>query len=216
MAIPIALKIIFLFLILFFLLVQVLFRLVRRFVKFPAPAFLGHVFDSSYRRKIQPPEQLIERSGIKAGMQVLEIGCGSGAFTPYVARALGEKGNVYALDIQPGMLAQLKRKLLKPEFRDVKNVKPILGNAHQLPFADNSLDLVYMVTVLQEIPDKKKALSEVKRVLKPDGTFAVTELLPDPDYPLKSTTVRMGEEAGFICDKTFGNFFNYTVLFIKK
>jgi ubiquinone/menaquinone biosynthesis C-methylase UbiE len=147
-------------------------------------------------------------------MRVLEIGCGSGAFTADVARAVGVTGEVYALDIQNDMLEQLKRKLGKAGNRDIKNVKPILGNAHALPFKDNFFDLVYLVTVLQEIPDKPRALAEIKRVLKPGGILAVTELLPDPDYPLKSTTIKMGEDAGFTVDRVSGNFFNYTVRFI--
>jgi ubiquinone/menaquinone biosynthesis C-methylase UbiE len=190
-------------------------KVVRKLVHFPAPAFIGRLLDSGYRRRIQPPEQLIERSGVKKGMQVLDLGCGSGAFTTFLARAVGEKGKVYALDIQADMLKQLERKLSKPENKDIKNIKLIEGNAYELPFDDGSLDLVNMVTVLQEISDRNKALHEVKRVLKPGGLFAVTELFPDPDYPWKSTTVKLGNGAGFVVDKISGNFFNYTVRFRK-
>jgi ubiquinone/menaquinone biosynthesis C-methylase UbiE len=190
-------------------------RIFRKLVHFPAPAFIGHLLDSGYRRRIQPPSQLIERSGIKKGMHVLDLGCGSGAFTTFIARAVGEKGEVYALDIQADMLKQLENKLSKPENKDIKNIKLIEGNAYELPFDDGSLDLVNMVTVLQEIPDRNKALQEVKRVLKRGGLFAVTELFPDPDYPWKSTTIKLGEGAGFVVDKVSGNFFNYTVRFRK-
>jgi len=188
-------------------------KLVRKMFRFPAPAFIGHLLDSGYRRRIQPPSQLIERSGIKKGMQVLDLGCGSGAFTPFIARTVGEKGKVYALDIQADMLKQLENKLSRPENRDIKNIKLIEGNAYELPFEDGSLDLVNMVTVLQEIPDRNKALHEVKRVLKPGGLFAVSELFPDPDYPWKSTTIKLGEGAGFVVDEVSGDFFNYTVRF---
>ena len=191
-------------------------KIVRKLVHFPAPAFIGRLLDSGYRRRIQPPEQLIERSGIKKGMQVLDLGCGSGAFTTFIARAVGEKGKVYALDIQADMLKQLERKLSKPENKDIQNIKLIEGNAYELPFDDGSLDLVYMVTVLQEIPDRNRALQKVKRVLKPGGILAVTELFPDPDYPWKSTTTKLGEEAGFVVDEVSGNFFNYTVRFKKS
>lgn len=190
-------------------------KLVRKMFRFPAPAFIGRLLDSGYRRRIQPPSQLIERSGIKRGMQVLDLGCGSGAFTPFIARTVGEKGKMYAFDIQPDMLKQLERKLSKAENKDIKNIKLIEGNAYKLPFDNNSLDLVNMVTVLQEIPDRNKALHEVKRVLRPGGLFAVTELFPDPDYPWKSTTIKLGEAAGFVVDKVIGDFFNYTVRFKK-
>ena len=98
---------------------------------FPAPVFIGRLLDSGYRRRIQPPSQLIERSGIKKGMKVLDLGCGPGAFTPFIARTVGEKGKVYALDIQTDMLKQLERKLAKPENRDIKNIKLIEGMGHE-------------------------------------------------------------------------------------
>ncbi len=82
-------------------------KVIRKLVHFPAPPFIGRFLDSNYRRKIQPPDKVIQRSGIKQGMQVLEIGCGSGAFTTFAARAVGEQGKVYALDIEPKMLKQL-------------------------------------------------------------------------------------------------------------
>jgi len=191
-------------------------KLVRKMFRFPAPAFIGRLLDSNYRRRIQPPDKFIQRSGIKEDMRVLDLGCGSGAFTTFVARAVGEKGKVYALDIQVDMLKQLENKLSRPENKDIKNIKLIEGNAYELPFDDGSLDLVYMVTVLQEIPDRNRALQEVKRVLKPEGVLAVTELFPDPDYPWKSTTTKLGEEAGFVVDKVSENFFNYTVRFKKS
>ncbi len=190
-------------------------KLFRKLVHSPAPALIGRLLDSGYRRRIQPPDKFIQRSGIKEDMRVLDLGCGSGAFTTFVARAVGEKGKVYAFDIQPEMLEQLERKLSRPENKNIKNIKLIEGNAYELPFDDNSLDLVYMVTVLQEIPDRNRALHEVKRVLKPGGILAVTELFPDPDYPWKSTTIKLGEEAGFVLDEVSGNFFNYTVRFKK-
>lgn len=199
-----------------FLTWQGVIRLFRKRFHFPAPAFIGRFLDSDIRRKLQPPDKLIDRSGIKQGMRVLEVGCGSGAFVTFVARIVGKKGKVYALDIQPAMLRQLEAKLIRSENRDIKNIELILGSAYELPFENSSLDLVYMVTVLQEIPDKEKALKEVKRVLGPGGILAVTEFLPDPDYPLKSTTIKIGEEAGFILDKTLGNFWNYTVRFVKQ
>ncbi len=197
------------------LLHQVVMRIVRKLVHFPAPAFIGRFLDSNYRRKLQPPDKIIQRSGITKGMRVLEVGCGSGAYTTFVARAVGEEGKVYALDIQPEMLQQLEHKLAKPENEDIKNIELVNSSAYDLPFDDGSLDLVYMVTVLQEIPDRSKALQQVRRVLKPGGVLAVTEWLVDPDYPWKSTTIRLGREAGFHLDEALGNFWQYTVRFRK-
>jgi len=190
-------------------------RIIRKIIPSPAPAFLGRIFDSDLRRKMQSPEKVIQRSGIQKGMQVLEIGCGSGAITTFVARAVGNKGNVYALDIQPEMLQQLENKLPQPENKDITNIKLIESSAYDLPFDDNSLDLVFMVTVFGEIPDHDKALKEIKRVLKPGGILAITELFLDPDYLLKSTVTKKGGEAGFILDEISGSFWHYTIRFKK-
>ena len=197
------------------LLYQVLIRIIRKLYHFPAPAFIGRFLGSDLRRWVQPPDKLIERSGIKQGMTVMDFGCGSGAFTPFVARVVGEKGKVYAVDIQSAMLKQLECKLSRLENRDIRNIEPRQASAYDLPFEDGSLDLVYMVTVLMEIPDRSRALREIKRVLKPGGILAVTEFLPDPDYPLRSTAIKICQREGFILDGNPGNLWNYTVRFRK-
>ena len=197
------------------LLYQVLIRVVRKSYHFPAPAFIGRFLDSSVRRWVQPPDKIIERSGIKPGMTVVDLGCGSGAFTTFVARVIGEQGKVYAVDIQPAMLQQLECKLAKAENQGIKNIELRQASAYGLPFEENSIDLVYMITVLPEIPDRGRALREIKRVLKPDGVLAVTEFLPDPDYPLRSTTIKICQHEGFVVDDNTGNLWNYTVRFKK-
>ncbi len=83
---------------------QALIRIIRKLYHFPAPAFIGRFLDSDIRRRLQPPDTIIERSGIKQNMIVLDLGCGSGAFTLFVARVVGKRGKVYAVDIQPAML----------------------------------------------------------------------------------------------------------------
>jgi len=188
-------------------------RILRRFVHFPAPFFVGYFLDSDLRRRMQPPDELIKRSGVGLNMSVLEIGCGSGGYTTFAAREVGEQGRLYALDIQARMLKQLEAKLAKEENRDVHNIELVLGSATDLSFKDKSLDLVLLITVLREIPDRHRALQEVMRVLKPGGMLAVTEFLPDPDYSLMRTTIRTVTEAGFLLDGQAGDLFNYTVRF---
>jgi ubiquinone/menaquinone biosynthesis C-methylase UbiE len=200
----------------FLLVYQVLIRIVRRIFHFPAPAFIGKFLDSDHRRRIQSPKDFIQAAGIEQGMHVLEIGCGSGAFTTFVARAVGPIGKVEALDIQPGMLAQLKAKLELPANIDIQNIKLHQASAYDLPFDDHELDLVYLITVLPEIPDQARTLAEISRVLKPGGFLAVAELLIDPDYPLRSSTIRRGQEAGFKFEAAVGNFWAYTVRFSKQ
>jgi ubiquinone/menaquinone biosynthesis C-methylase UbiE len=194
---------------------QVVIRIARKLIHFPAPAFIGRFLDSDHRRRIQRPNKIIERSGIKKEMKVLEMGCGSGAFTTFVARAVGKKGKIFALDIQQKMLDQLSGKLERSENKDIKNIQPILASAYEIPFDQDSLDLVYMVSVFQEIPDTARTLKEIKRILKPGGILAISEFLIDPDYPFRTTTRKQGQAGGFKLDSIEGNFFNYTVRFVK-
>lgn len=192
-----------------------LLRLGKKLHHVPAPPYIGPFLDSNLRRFVQPADKLIERSGIKQGMTVLELGCGSGAYTTFVARSVGKQGKVYAVDIQSKMLRQLEVKLTRPEYVDIANVELRQASAYDLPFENESLDLVYMVTVLPEIPDMGRALQEIRRVLKEGGILSVTEFLPDPDYPLRSTTIKLCQGEGFILENNAGNMCNYTVRFRK-
>lgn len=190
-------------------------RILKRFVHFPAPPYVRYFLDSRLRKWMQPASLLIARSEIKNGSTVLEIGCGSGAYTLDIARAVGNDGVVYALDIQQSMIDQVDRKLSKEQNRDIKNVKLLLGNAYELPFEDQSIDTLSMITVLQEIPDKQKALTEAARVLKEEGRLSVTELLVDPDYRSRKTTTRQVNSTGFEVEADEGSLFNYTIRFKK-
>lgn len=199
----------------FLILWQIVARIGRRYIKFPAPNFIASFLDSGFRRATQPPGKIAVDSGIKAGMQVLEIGCGSGAFTIAATRAAAQAGKVYALDIQEDMLKKLKAKLTRPENSDVQNIEIINKSAYELPFAENSFNVVLMVTVLKEIPDQQRVLNEIKRILKPGGILSVSEYLVDPDYPWKSTTKHMVTQARFIFNTYCGNIWSYTVRFRK-
>ena len=95
-------------------------RILRKLVHFPAPSFIGRFLDTNHRRRLQPPEQIIGASGITKGIKALEIGCGSGAYTTFIARAIGNEGKIYALDIQPKMLEQIKNKLIKLKTKILK------------------------------------------------------------------------------------------------
>ena len=193
----------------------IIIRIARKLIHFPAPFFIGRFLDSNHRRRLQPPYKIIQASNIKKGIKALEIGCGSGAFTTSVARAVGTDGIVYAVDIQPKMLAQLKSKLERVEYDDIKNIIPVLASAYDLPFDKNSIDLIYVISVFQEIPDKNITLQEIKRVLKPGGILSISEFFIDPDYPFRSTTIKQCTKGGFELDGVFGNFWNYTIRFLK-
>jgi ubiquinone/menaquinone biosynthesis C-methylase UbiE len=156
---------------------------------------------------------LIDRIGLKRGMKVLDIGCGPGRLTIPFARHVGANGEVVALDIQERMLQKLRERVKNNR---LTNVRFILGGAGQGKIREeNSFDRSILVTVLGEIPDKKSALEEIYKALKPKGVLSITEVFPDPDFQRQSKVLQLAKAAGFALDKKFGNMLTYTMNFIK-
>ena len=140
-----------------------LIRIVRHIYKFPMPEFAANIIDNPFRRKIQPPDQTAIRHGIQPGMTVLDVGPGNGTYTLAAARRVGPQGKVIAIDIEPRMIARVERKI---EAEGVTNIEARVADAYDLPFDDQSFDLIYMITVSGEIPDLPNALQEFHRGIK--------------------------------------------------
>jgi ubiquinone/menaquinone biosynthesis C-methylase UbiE len=120
--------------------------------------------------------RLVEILEPRPGERVLEIGPGTGYYTFEMAGRL-DGGQVDIFDIQQEMLDHVVREASK---RGVTNVHPALGDAQALPYGDGSFDAAVLITVLGEIPDQDRALSEIARVLKPGGRLIVGEMMVDP------------------------------------
>ena len=204
--------ILFLFL---FLWVCICVRSVRYFWKFPMPAKMGNLIAAGpYRSKVQPPSMIIEALDVRPGMEIVELGCGSGFYTIAVAESIQPTGIVFAVDIQQEMLDKLR---VRMEDAGVSNIIPVLADAEgQIPLDDEMADAVFSVAVLPEIPDPPKALLQVKRLLKEDGVFVDAELLLDPDFPLRKTMVNWAKQAGFVLERQIGNPLRYVLVFSKS
>ena len=198
----------------FFIVVFVILRIIRRYYKFPIPSFLTRLIDNPIRRKlIQKPITVAKRMQLAPGMIVVEIGPGKGSYTKAIAEEVLPNGKVYAIDIQESVIKRLKKRIDK---ENISNIIPKIDDAYNLSFEDKSVDRVLMIACLPEIPDPIRALKEIKRVLKPDGLISLSEMLPDPDYPRRKTEKKWAEEAGFELDEQFGNWFVYQLNFKKK
>lgn len=112
--------------------------------------------------RLRPLENLI-KYGLRAGMAVADLGCGTGFFTLPAAKIVGESGKVYALDLSEEMLEQLKRK------NPPKNVEIHNSSENELPLPDGAVDFVIMGFLLHELKDAQSFLGEVHRILKPKG-----------------------------------------------
>jgi ubiquinone/menaquinone biosynthesis C-methylase UbiE len=187
-------------------------RQIRRWHPFPIPHFLVYFIDNPLRRAIQPPAQTIASLGLRAGMQVLEIGPGSGTYTLAAARAVTEAGTVTALEIDPRIAARLERRV---ERESLENVSVRQGDAQRLPFDDAQFDAVFLITVLGEIPDQARALGEFRRVLKPGGTLGLSELRIDPDFEPAERVIECCREAGFVLIERGGDRLHYNLTFRK-
>ncbi len=145
------------------------------------------------RRLIQRPEQMVAAFGVTHGDRVLEIGPGPGYFTLQAACAVGDRGRVVCLDLQPAMLEQLRERL--PDAA-APRVHPLAADAMRLPLRDASFDRAFLVSVLGEVPDASASVAELRRVLRPGGTVAFAEALTDPDYVRQRELRRLCWEAG--------------------
>jgi len=196
-----------------FLAWQTVVRVARKTRPFPMPAAAGAIIlESPLRKRFATAAEIVRRMGLQPGQTVLEVGAGTGYVAKAAAEAVGAEGKVYALDVEPQMIERLRQRKLT---ENLGNVEPKLGDAAKLDFGDDAFDAVYFVTALGELPDKRAALWEAYRVLKPGGTLWVSEILLDPDYMLKGTVIRLCEETGFYLTEEHGSFLAYTVNFRK-
>jgi ubiquinone/menaquinone biosynthesis C-methylase UbiE len=196
-----------------FIFLETIVRLVKHFIHLPSPAFVVARLNNPIRRKLLSPERVIDCFAIREGMKILEVGPGSGFFTFELAKYVGLSGHVYAVDIEPKMIRLLEKRSKKEK---IENITARVASAYEIPSPNNSVDLVFMGGVLGEIPDKQKALREMQRVLKKEGSLAVMECLIDPDYPRRKTVTGWFEDAGCELTGSYGSAFLYALTFKPK
>jgi len=91
-----------------------------------------------------------------------------------------------------------------------------VADVYQLPFDDQSFDLVTLITVIGEIPSPEHAIRELERILSSQGRLVFSELLFDPDYPRAQRLAQLAQGEGFRLSRKVGNFFYYTLIFEKN
>jgi arsenite methyltransferase len=110
---------------------------------------------------------------IRPGDTVLDLGSGSGTDAFIAARLAGPAGKVYALDMTAAMREKLAANI---EQAGVTNIEILAGNLEDIPLEDRSVDVVTSNGVLNLVPDKKRAIGEIARVLKPGGRVQISDI----------------------------------------
>jgi len=160
----------------------------------PFPAKDALALLNPLRARIQPVESMLHTFRVAEGHTVLELGPGPGYFTIGASRVVGPTGRVICVDVQPAMLSILRQRLLDAA---IGNARLIAGDAVKLPLADGCVDEAFLVTVLGEIPDRPRALAELRRVLKAGGVLSVMETFTDCDYQLEDSVRDLCHAYGF-------------------
>jgi ubiquinone/menaquinone biosynthesis C-methylase UbiE len=169
-------------------------------------------FDNTLMERSSLTIRTLDRISLHPGQRVLEIGPGPGRLLIPAAKQVSPGGEVVGIDVQPKMIERLRRNAVAAH---VTNLTTILGDASQSHVPEASFDVVFLSTVLGEIPDREAALAQCYRALKPGGKLSITEVVIDPHYQSRSTVRRLAERAGFRYLSIEGHWWFYTARFAK-
>ncbi len=157
----------------------------------------AHKLEDPQRRIWLPLGQIVEALALRPSMVVADIGAGTGYFSIPMAESAEAPQRIYAVDLQPEMLALLRAKLT-PALADRIVLREGTAIATTLP--DASCDLVLLANIWHELDNTADVLSECRRILRPDGRIAILDwrddVNPEPGPPLHhriSSAVVTGE-----------------------
>ena len=168
--------------------------------------------------EVQPPELVMDILGIRPGMVIGEVGAGHGRLTVHLAARVGDKGKVYANDIDASAVDYLKARCRR---QGLANIDTILSLPDDAGFPQNSLDLVVMAYVYHHVDNPVPLLKSLLSSLKPWGILAMAE--PKPEHVEASakrlTRESVGKEAraaGFTLDTFIENRLQADNIFVLR
>ena len=157
------------------------------------------------------PAKNVREMGISSGMNIADFGAGSGAYTIEIGKILGERGYVYAIDIQRDLLRRLKNESDRLGLKAVEIIWADLEQPGSSKLADRSVDFVLMSNVLFQLPEKRTALREAMRILKPGKTLAIIDWTEsfggmgpiEQHVVTKDASLALAKESGFTLQREF-------------
>jgi ubiquinone/menaquinone biosynthesis C-methylase UbiE len=151
---------------------------------------------------LKNPYRSLEAAGLKPGQKVIEVGCGPGFFTIPAAKMVGEKGLIYAIDVNQRAIKRVEEKIRK---FGVDNIKPILGNAADSGLQDSSIDLAFIFGLRYIAGGLSDLVSEMHRILKAGGILSFEKTMGSDDKLVEDV-----EKAGFVKTEKKGRIFVFT------
>lgn len=151
------------------------------------------------------PQENIAKLNLSEGERVADFGAGSGHYTIETAKAVGEDGHVYAIEIQKKLVSKVES---KAESAGLENVNVIWGDLEKpegSTLEDDLVDVVVLANILFQAKDKEQLFQESQRVLKPNGRLLVVDwtdshggLGPQEDHLVPENRSRLlAEDVGF-------------------
>jgi SAM-dependent methyltransferase len=190
--------------------VSFVWRYASRRWSLPCPTIFAGAVDGRMVDKLSATEATLDRMALRPGMTVVEIGPGPGRLLVPAARRVLPGGKAIGVELQQGMLDKLRRKLASD---DPGNVELIHGDATQMLLPPASADVVYLCTVLGEIPDRRTALAHCFDALRPGGRLSITEIILDPHYQTIGKVRALAAELGFEFEDISSTWRMYTANF---
>jgi ubiquinone/menaquinone biosynthesis C-methylase UbiE len=130
------------------------------------------VLQDEERRKSLPPEQILAAAHVRSGETVIDLGAGTGFWTETLAELVGPEGTVFAVDVEPIMLDEVRDLVGR---RRLNNVRVVQSRETAVPLAAGIADLAVLGFVLHELSEPVVFLDEVVRLLRPDGRVLVVD-----------------------------------------
>jgi SAM-dependent methyltransferase len=118
-------------------------------------------------------QSLLRRAGLREGLRVVEIGCGSGNVACWLADEVGPRGSVVGIDNSPAQVEQARQ---QAEARGMSNVEFRVGDANAPGLAEGTFDLAYARLVLMHLANPGQALEAMRRLVRPGGCVACEEM----------------------------------------
>ena len=157
------------------------------------------------RETWQPPDQIMDAVGVRAGMRIGEAGAGEGYLTFHLARRVGDRGLVYANEISEADLETIRNRAQR---EGVENIATVLGEIEDPLFPEKDLDMVIMVYVLHHLDRPIEFLQNLEGYLKPDAPVVIIEKNHDtershpPQFMTGRQVLETIEESGYELEKT--------------